>query len=215
LLTSTEEAFEHTDVQLIDWDVVEREAFHSRPNSFTKYMSRLVQKKPLCWVTPLWHAFSEEAAATQRVIIALSFQEAHARAQAEVPKYFAADDALDNQVQQQVARESSDQCRRAAQLLACIPADIVEMGKSELLARKLLHLQQDRISHVKEKGLLTASEAADMDHQIQHAREKITHLPKEMRAVAHSAGPAPRPGYRREGLLSQPESHAADHYSGY
>jgi len=216
LLNSTDEAFEHTEHRLTDWDSIERELAHSRPNRVTKVFSDLVQKKPLCWVAPLWHAFSEEAAVMQTVYIALSFQEAHARAQAEVPKYFSADDALDMRVQQQVAHESSLQCRKAAELLESVSADVVELGKSEMLARKLLHLQQDRISHLKEKGLLTDGEASHMAHQVQLAASRIANMPKDVWAAACRSGHKMGGGGAGAGLLEQmPQPPTGGVFDGY
>jgi len=216
LLNSTDEALEQTEVRLSDWDTIEREVGMPKASRFSKHMSDLVQKKPLCWVSPLWHAFSEEAATMQKIFIALSFQEAHARAQAEVPKYFAADDALDNQVQQLVAHESSLQCRKAAELLESLPPDVVELGKSEMLARKLLHLQRDRIGHLREKGLLTDSEASLMDHSVQHAAQRIANMPKDVWATAHHSSSGSQAGGMSPAVLGlMPHFSANDRFSGY
>jgi len=116
----------------------------------------------------------------QSVYLALSFQEAHQRAQEEIPKHFAAHDALDLQVQQQVAGESAMECRYAAEFLEDLPGEYVELGKSEMLARKLLHMQAERIEYMQEKGLLTSSEASDLEHQVYMAARRIQNAPKEI-----------------------------------
>mmetsp|Transcript_62900 Transcript_62900/g.195180 ORF Transcript_62900/g.195180 Transcript_62900/m.195180 type:complete len:279 (+) Transcript_62900:2-838(+) len=190
LLRSTDEAMDNSWLCLSDWDVIMRDVMESKPSHFVRWMAAAVQRKPLCWVPGLRNEFSEEAAVLQQVYVALSFQEAHARAQSEVPKYFAADDELDAQVHKQVARESSLQCSRAAELLGRLPPEAVELGKSHMLARKLLQVQLDRVGHMKEKGLLTDAEASFLQHQVKEATHRLSTAPRNGWGVAKIIGPS-------------------------
>lgn len=188
LVNSAGEALEHVDIRLNDWDVIEKEILDVRKGCLGQCMASAVRKRPLCWISPLWQAFSEEAALSQRVYICLCFQEAHARAQAEVAKFLPSEGNLDRRVQQLISTESQQQCRRAQEILDQIPADVVEFGKSEMLARKLLQLQQGQIHSLKEKGLLTESEASHMDHYVHQAMAKIANMPRESWGALAVAG---------------------------
>merc|ERR1712048_589446 len=177
LLRSTDEALDSSWLCLNDWDVISRET--GNPSTLAQQLAPYVETWPFRWIPQFRRAFSEDFLTMQKVYLALCFQQAHLLAQAEVPKYFAASDEFDLQVQQQVARESVLQCRRASELLEQVPVEAVELGKSEMLARKLLHQQIEQVRHMVEKGLLTVSEAHHLEQQIQESAWKVSNMPKD------------------------------------
>merc|ERR1711879_997629 len=105
------------------------------------------------------------------VWLSLSFQEAHAHAQVEIPKYFAAKGDLEMQVRDAVMQESRDECAKAAQLLSSerIDDQSIELAKSEMLARRLLRQQLQTVDSLREKGFLVDSEASALAQDVHHA----------------------------------------------
>jgi len=61
----------------------------------------------------------------------------------------------------------------------------VELGKSEMLARKLLHTQRESLAELREQGFLTASEASHMEHQVLEAQRHIVNAPKDSWVPRH------------------------------
>merc|ERR1719221_1947064 len=122
-------------------------------------MGDVVETRPFRWIPEFRRTFSHEFRTMRKVYVALCYQDAHERARSEVPTFFGSDSELDAKVQQRVAEESLEQCKKAAELLELVPAESVELGKSEMLARKLLQLQMEHVTTMLDKGLLTNSEA--------------------------------------------------------
>mmetsp|Transcript_252 Transcript_252/g.540 ORF Transcript_252/g.540 Transcript_252/m.540 type:complete len:934 (-) Transcript_252:70-2871(-) len=179
LLHSTDEALDNSWLCINDWDVISRDINMNQPNSLMKFLGDVVDHRPFRWVAEFRRTFSNEFRTMRKVYVALCYQEAHLRARAEVPTFFGADSELDKRVQQKVAQESTEQCKQAAELLEVVPAESVELGKSEMLARKLLHLQMERVTHMLDKGLFTNSEANHLEHQVTQAVRDIVNLPKD------------------------------------
>jgi len=169
LLHSTEEAMDSARGRLCDWDIIARELGEGKPGMISKAFSKLAQSRPFSSMT-YFRRHTQDGLNLTKVIAILCFQGAHAQAQVSVPAHFGQDEAMDVLVQQQVARESQVQCRRAGEMLdRDLSRDVVEVCKSEMLARKLLQMQGKQVDELKEMGLLTSSEADHLLHQVEVA----------------------------------------------
>jgi len=139
----------------------------------------------------------------QQVYVALSFHQAHAHAEEVVPKYFRTGGQLGAQVLQRVTDESKQERAQADELLQNIPDRFIELGKSEMLARRLCHVQLKELHHMKESGLLTSSEAGQIERQVLEASRQIADAPKET-WLSHGAGAALFPGGVEPGDARRP-----------
>jgi len=179
LLHSVDEALDSINDGFSDWEAIRSCSDMQPPGFFTRLMGGL-SSGTLGWLIPyLRRVFLEENRAGRRVVMALTFQQAHRRAQEEVPHHFGHDDELDAQVQEQVAMESEEQCRASAKLLERTPPQVVELGKSEMLARKLLNMQLVEIAEMRESGLLTSPEASILERKVNFALRRIVSSPKD------------------------------------
>lgn len=179
LLHSTDEALDSTWQKLNDWEVVARDLGADRPGTVTHYVRFLAECRPFCWIPEFQRSVSEDYRIMQEVYVVLSFQEAHMYAQEEVKKYLSTRDPVAIEVMQRVASESEDQLQRASALLGELSQDSVELGRSEMLARKLLHQQLSHVEHMEESGLLTPSEASSMQQKTLATSRKIVNAPKD------------------------------------
>jgi len=173
LLQSANAALDNTWLCLNDWEIIEQslysEILTAEPSWRTKLSEHWLSK-----IAPLFReTYSKEAAIVNICLAALSFQDAHHRAQREVPKYIGSGERFDDEVEAQIARESSEQCELAEKMLGMLPKEQVEVAKSKMLARKLLSQQLERISFMSEKGLLTESEASHMEQNVNEAIRKL------------------------------------------
>lgn len=185
LLNSTDIALESSDTGLRDWEAVAREVHMRPPGPLWRTICALAEYRPLCWLPDIRSTCSEEGWAMQKVYIALSFQEAHVHAESAVPEHMGSSGRWNDGITQQVCRESCEQRARAAELLEQIPKRFVELGKSEMLARKLLHTQRESLAELREQGFLTASEASHMEHQVLEAQRHIVNAPKDSWVPRH------------------------------
>ncbi|CAE7360853.1 NHX7 [Symbiodinium natans] len=112
----------------------------------------------------------------QKSYCVLSFLEAHRQAREELPRFFH-NDSLE--VQDLVAAESTAEVLEATKLLQGLPADVVTLARTEMLARKLLQEQLEEVAELKERGLLTSSDASKLDHRVQDSLLKLLRQPKD------------------------------------
>lgn len=162
LLNSVDEALDNTSHRLNDVEIVCRDLYHGAGIFGDAVQSILVGSN-----------LDEDM---KKVYCILSFLHAHQKAQKEVPQFF---DARNSQVQDIVAKESKAQTDEARRLLDQIPADMVELGRTEMLARKLLHSQLSEVDKFKERGLLAAADASKLEHGVQATLLKLLHRSKE------------------------------------
>lgn len=111
----------------------------------------------------------------QKSYCVLSFLEAHRQAREDLPRFFHNDSV---EVQDLVAAESTAEALEATRLLQGLPSDLVTLARTEMLARKLLQEQLDEVAELKERGLLTSSDASKLDHRVQSSLLKLLRQPK-------------------------------------
>jgi len=102
----------------------------------------------------------------QKVYCVTCFLRAHEKAREELPRFFKGTSLT---VQQLVDKESKAQCQEAEKLLASLPADSVELGRTQMAARKILNHNLQEVEHLKERGMVAASEAAKLSHDVHNA----------------------------------------------
>jgi NhaP-type Na+/H+ or K+/H+ antiporter len=144
-----------------------------------------------------WPAIEREVncKGVQIVFVVLCFLDAHIHAMREIPKYFGSNDGdIDQYVQDTIAQESRQQCQRAVAVVEGLDKKLVELGRSEMLARRLVCFQLAEVDEMKEKGYLSAKEAGDYEHELHHALRNITEC-----SAAGYANRAPR---HKEGTIS-------------
>jgi len=169
LLYSTDEALSNSKQSLNDWDSV----FENLDHNF-KPLQRLCSVWPLRVITALQQWFpSANTVAMWKVYAALSFIEAHHAAQSQVPEHFGKDSVMTLRVQEQVNRESNVQCEKASALLKTIPKELVELGKSRMVAGKLLQLQLEKVNSLQEEGVLHERGATHLAHHIHEVQREV------------------------------------------
>eukprot|EP00929_Paragymnodinium_shiwhaense_P075087 TRINITY_DN3839_c0_g1_i3.p1 TRINITY_DN3839_c0_g1~~TRINITY_DN3839_c0_g1_i3.p1 ORF type:complete len:1009 (+),score=126.20 TRINITY_DN3839_c0_g1_i3:174-3200(+) len=186
LLHSVDEALDNARQRLIDWEVVERELRARAMGRIARTLGLAADSALLGWIPGFHSDYSTDQQELRQIVAALCFQDAHAMARQEVPKYFGAQDVMEIQVQQTVDRESAEQCRRATELLDRLDSRLVELAKSQMLARRLLQMQSSHIEHMSENGVLSASEASQLKEDIDTAMRRISHAPKHKWLAAAS-----------------------------
>jgi len=179
LLQSTDEALDNAWLGLNDWDVISRDVNMDKPGFFMRTMAELVEYPPLSWIVEARRTFSNEFRTTRKIYATLCYREAHTEAREEFPKLFGNTSPMDAKVMKQLMEESEKQCRLAHDLLKLLPLDAVEVGRSEMLARKLLQTQSRDISYMKEQGLLTSTEANKLSSEVQKAIRRIVDQPND------------------------------------
>mmetsp|Transcript_2828 Transcript_2828/g.6619 ORF Transcript_2828/g.6619 Transcript_2828/m.6619 type:complete len:881 (-) Transcript_2828:125-2767(-) len=169
LLYSTDEALSNPKQSLSDWDsVVENIDHNFRP------LQRLCNQWPLRLIPALQQWFpSTHTVEMWKVYAALSFIEAHKAAETKVPHYFDGESVLSSRVQDQVNRESNVQCDKAKALLKNIPDELIELGKSRMLAGKMLQLQLEKVNDMHEEGILHSQGAGKLSHHIHEVQREI------------------------------------------
>mmetsp|Transcript_34381 Transcript_34381/g.106750 ORF Transcript_34381/g.106750 Transcript_34381/m.106750 type:complete len:880 (-) Transcript_34381:66-2705(-) len=169
LLYSTDEALSNPKQSLNDWDTVMENIDHNfRP------LQRLCNVWPLRLVTALQQWFpSAHTVSMWKVYAALSFVEAHQGAQAQVPTFFSRDSVLDLRIQDQVNKESGVQCEKASAMLKSIPAELIELGKSRMMAGKMLQLQLENVTSLHEEGILHERGATQLMHHIHMVQREV------------------------------------------
>lgn len=180
LLQSTDEALETSSTNLSDWDVISRDINMAPVGRIAQLLAHVVEVPPFSWFVEFRHTFSNSNRQMRKVYAVLCFEEAHNRARKEVLQLFNTGDDLDRHVHRLVSLESEAQCRRATELLMLLPASYVELGKSEMFARRLLTMQMEHINELLKKGLLTGSEATELEHRAHLSMRKIVNAPKKM-----------------------------------
>lgn len=169
LLYSTDEALSNSKQSLSDWDCVVENIDHNfRP------LQRLCNAWPFRLFPALQQWFpSTHTVQMWKVYAALSFVEAHRAAQTQVPAYFGNDSVLSPRVQEQVNRESTVQCEKAVALLKTIPEELIGLGKSRMLAGKMLQLQLEKVNTLHEEGILHGHGATQLSHHIHEVQREV------------------------------------------
>lgn len=213
LLHSTEEALDNTSDSLKDWDIIAKalkSSFGKEGTMSERWVSRLVDVFPFNMI-PQFRGLSLDSQQMMKVFIALTYIEAHTFAQEEIPLSLGRDDPMDVRVQKQVIHESNLQKQKALEFVALLPSDSVELGKSEMLARKLLRQHIHEIEEKEEAGFLSHMEAEHLCEPCRHALREIAKLPsnawkivqKEDESASGShASPQPSP---RDRLPGEPD----------
>jgi hypothetical protein len=138
----------------------------------------LAETRPFSYAPAFRRWWGRDFRAKRVVYAVLSFQDAHHHAQAQIPQYCGTEDPLDVRVHNQIREESTAQCARATELLQRLPQQDVEVGKSEMLARKLLHSQIRHLNEMREKGVLTSVEAGHLEGRCLASLRRIGAVPK-------------------------------------
>lgn len=160
-----------------DWDILAGRIRACSAGYVGEFFARLFDIWPLRHVPGLRDTFpTEERLILWTAVAALSFQEAHLRAQKEVPPFFSAQtraphvapeptvdksekdakpfatrSGLLSQAQLDIVlAESREQLRKVEQVLARLPEELVVYAKSTLLARALLAKQMKQVEFLKE-----------------------------------------------------------------
>lgn len=100
-----------------------------------------------------------ENAVAETVICLSSFIAAHEYAQAKIPQYLGEKEFIDTPEEALVVRESKNNVREASRVLSSIDKVIYEIELSKLVARMILHHQEDTIIHFVEEGILPPKDA--------------------------------------------------------
>jgi len=169
LLYSTERALSFSRQSFDDWDTI----LENIDQNF-KPLQKLCNQWPLKNLPALQQWFpSAHTVDMWKVYAALSFMEAHGAAQAQVPSYFDGDSVLGSRVQEQVSRESAVQCEKAAATLRSVPEELVELGKSRMLAGKMLQLQSEKLHALHEDGILHERGFSDLVHHVHVVQREV------------------------------------------
>jgi len=149
------------------------------------------------WLPELHKLFEKEEPSEVLAYVALSFVAAHKRALEELPEYFEEDSSREESQSAEdyerlrredellklavahVKWESRRQCIRAEDVLVKLEDD-AEVAESEMLARKLLHLQTHRIEELTEKGVLTHKEGVHLEGEVHDALRRIVREPRSV-----------------------------------
>lgn len=166
LLDSTNEARDSANLCLNDWPVVEKIFGDKGPGNL---IQRLLRSLRLPF---LRNGAPDNDHICQSM---LSFLQAHARAQEQVPLYFGKGDSLVAHIQQQVNGESEQQCQLARQRLAELPPEAIVHAKSRMLAQRILDMQKDEVEMWKQKGVLTEREATLLGDRVNDALRQLSH----------------------------------------
>lgn len=180
LLSSTDAALEASTRSLCDWDSIGDELSLQGPRLTETVMASLVECRPFSWFHRLRRIWSADSQQVRKVYAAVCFMDAHAHAQHELLEHYGGEDTLEKEVQKKVISESQQQSAQAKQLLDSVSPQYVELAKSEMLARRILHSQIHRVHHVLETGILTASEAGNLEREADEAVRRIVNLPKDV-----------------------------------
>lgn len=175
LLQSADEAMDKTWDSLNDWDIIARNVNIEPPTKFQQFLSNLVDFPAVRHIYSL-SSYSLEYQTMMHVYIALSYVDAHEYAQAMIPKCWGTDDALDFRVQKQVINESNMQINKVSALIAKLPTQAVESGRSKMLARKLLIQQCHEIEELREEGIIGHAEADHLSEPCLAALRDIARL---------------------------------------
>jgi len=180
LLSSIDAALEVSTRNLCDWDSISDELSLEGPSLVERFMASLVDHRPFFWFHRLRRIWSAESQQVRKVYAAVCFIDAHAHAQHELPEHYGGEDTLEKEVQKKIIAESQQQCAQAKELLDSMPPQYVELARSEMLARRILHSQIHRVHHVLEQGILTSKEAGNLEREADEAVRRIVNLPKDV-----------------------------------
>merc|ERR1740117_2576750 len=155
---STSEALENTATHLEDWEAI-KAGLHQADQGFTsKFMAALAECRPFSSNGYFRRNHSDEFQGLRTSVVTLCFMEAHARARRSMPEICVLHGAVDQEVHDEVLKESEQSSKLAADYLATIDASTVELAKSEMLSRRLLKLQIEKVDNLQNKGVLLATE---------------------------------------------------------
>mmetsp|Transcript_140618 Transcript_140618/g.262330 ORF Transcript_140618/g.262330 Transcript_140618/m.262330 type:complete len:848 (+) Transcript_140618:55-2598(+) len=161
LLNSKDEAQSQIHEKLSDWDYIVRNLdVEPTGGRLGKYLSSLAENRSFTLTFPFLPGMfpSENIIHSWKVMACLSFLEAHKHARDEVPNYFDLSDVLTVQAQKKVEQESLEECQKAEELLSQVPDYALQHGKSRMLAKKLVHIQIEKLKHLLHHGVLSSSE---------------------------------------------------------
>jgi NhaP-type Na+/H+ or K+/H+ antiporter len=133
------------------------------------------------WLFSMYNSFSFGSSSSheQRLCrVALCFLAAHTAAREELPRFFGTGDKLDQQVEEEVVKESRQACKQAEERLKSLPLDLVKVTKCKMLAWKLLHTKREQVELLHEDGVLAEKEAdaltSDLGTAMRLLRDKNT-----------------------------------------
>eukprot|EP00927_Polykrikos_kofoidii_P017109 TRINITY_DN17769_c0_g3_i2.p1 TRINITY_DN17769_c0_g3~~TRINITY_DN17769_c0_g3_i2.p1 ORF type:complete len:1276 (-),score=313.83 TRINITY_DN17769_c0_g3_i2:105-3932(-) len=158
-LRSCDEAREDLSEPLHDWDIIsEKQNVTKEPTLGERLRSKLVDDFPV--KSRLFQDYASSSFWPVLVTTVLCYMASHANARTEISKLFGKNqNDVAKRIYKKVCDESEQQCKKAEAMLSQIPAEEVELGKTKMLARRLLTLEKQRLGLVQEKGLITSNEA--------------------------------------------------------
>jgi len=103
------------------------------------------------------------------IFAALAFIHAHKHALEEMNSFRRQDDVLEAVLTKEVEEQNS----AAAAFVEGMSPDMVTLVQSEMLARKLLQFQTNTIGELAERGLITDTHAAELEHQLHTSKRNL------------------------------------------
>mmetsp|Transcript_114557 Transcript_114557/g.244383 ORF Transcript_114557/g.244383 Transcript_114557/m.244383 type:complete len:949 (+) Transcript_114557:177-3023(+) len=153
-----------SDFGLSDWKVV-REGLqlgeHDSEEHYRKNITTLGQ---------IYHDF--EHYLQRGTMAALAFMHAHEQALEEM-KSFRREGTGETPEEAMLIREVEEQNSAAAAFVETMPVDIVTLAQTKMLARTLLQYQTDAISELAERGLITDTNAGELEHQLHTSKRNL------------------------------------------
>jgi len=131
------------------------------------------------WLPEIHRLLEREEASEVVAYVALAFVAAHKRALIELPQHLVGTSSQGDHDDQMlvlavayVKWESMRECMKAEEILDRLEED-AEVAESQMLARKLLHMQLHRIEQLGKKGVLTHKEGVQLETHVHNALRTI------------------------------------------
>merc|ERR1719436_1610300 len=70
-------------------------------------------------------------------------------------------------------REVEEQNAKVAAFIETVPEDMVALAQTKMLARKLLQFQTQTVTDLAERGLITDTNASELEHQFHTSKREI------------------------------------------
>merc|ERR1719436_2225165 len=70
-------------------------------------------------------------------------------------------------------REVEEQNAKVAAFIESVPEDMVTLAQTKMLARKLLQFQTQTVTDLAERGLITDTNASELEYQLHKSKRKL------------------------------------------
>merc|ERR1719277_2707744 len=70
-------------------------------------------------------------------------------------------------------REVEEQNAKVAAFIESVPEDMVTLAQTKMLARKLLQFQTQTVTDLAERGLITDTNASELEHQFKTSKRNV------------------------------------------